>query len=99
MFVRKPKIEDLKLNNEIDSVLNSMAELGPDNPEYPKKIVHLERLVELRTQKRRKPVSLDTLALVGGGFLQILVIVAYEQKHIMKSRAMDFITKPKNITN
>lgn len=100
MFKREPRIEDLKLANEIDSVMNRMAEIGPDDPEYPKQIVYLQRLNDLKTQKRDKRVSPDTMAIVLGNLIGILIIVAYEQKHIMKSTSMNFIMKPKtNITN
>lgn len=86
------------LNPDLDvpimQVLDAMKEMQPDHEEYPLMISHLERLVELK-KKKKQPISLDNALVVAGNLLGILVIVAYEQKHVFVSKAQGLILKPK----
>ena len=83
------------LDEPIDRVLTEMNTYGPDSPEYEKLVRHLERLKDMKANERQHfVVSPDTIALVLGNLAGILIIVAYEQKHVMTSKAMGFI-KPK----
>lgn len=79
----------------IDVVLEKMQTKGPDSEEYPDLMAYLERLHELKAKDRRAPVSRDTVALIAGNLLGILLIVAYEQKHVMTSKARDMIIRPR----
>jgi len=87
---RKPSI----LDEPIEKVLTEMNTYGPDSPEYPKLIDHLDRLTRMKEQSYRRP-SPDAMAIVVGNLLGILVIVAYEQKHVMVSKGLGFVIKPK----
>lgn len=87
----KPSVID----EPIEQVLNEMNRVGPRSDEYPALVAQLDRLTEMKTQERKNKVSPDTLWIVGGGILQVLVIVAYEQKHVMVSKAVGFIQKVK----
>lgn len=86
------------LNPDLDvpimRILDEMQEFGPQSPEYPILLGHLERLVELKKTKKQ-PINLDNALVVAGNLLGILVIVAYEQKHVFASKAQGFILKPK----
>jgi uncharacterized protein YehS (DUF1456 family) len=84
-----------ELNKPIDRVLSEMDEHGPDAPEYPDLLSYLERLVALKRGNSNSSPSPDTLMTVAGNLLGILVIVAYEQKHVMSSKGLGFIGKPK----
>lgn len=84
------------LDAPIKAVLDEMKTFGPDSPEYPKLVAHLESLTRLKAEERHSRVSADTLAIVLGNLAGILVIVAYEQRHVMASKGMGFILKPKN---
>lgn len=92
---KKKSREDLQ--RQIDAVLVDMETYGPDSKEYPTLIENLERLTKLQqsTTVRRK-VSPDTVMIVLGNLLGILVIVAYEQNHVIRSKAKDFTLKPPN---
>lgn len=83
------------LDSLIDSVLDEMHASGVNSEEYPKLMAYLERLHKVKAQERRDPVSRDTLALIGGNLLGILMIVAYEQKHVMTSKGFTQIIRPK----
>jgi hypothetical protein len=94
MILRKPKPEDLKLINAINDCLDELDTFGPDDPGYVRTLASLERLMDM--QKAKKPprtFSSDTMLLVAGNLLGILIIVAYEQKHVMTSKAQGFLLK------
>lgn len=92
MFRRKPKV-DPNLDPVVDGILSEMQVYGPDTQEYTNLLGHLERVYALRKNDERKRVSPDTMALVAGNLLGILIIVAYEQKHVMTSKGLGFVQK------
>jgi hypothetical protein len=81
------------LDEPIAKILTDMNVYGPDSPEYPKLVMHLERLVRLKAEEARRRVSPDTVLIVSGNLLGILIIVAYEQKHVMVSKGLGFILR------
>ena len=82
-----------ELDKAITRVLQEMDTYGPDAPEYPKLLKSLERLTKLKRLERRPRVSRDTLAIVGGNLLGILIIVAYEHSHVVVSKGMGLLLK------
>jgi hypothetical protein len=91
LFNDRPSI----LDEPIEKVLTDMNTYGPDSPEYPKLMEHLERLVRLKAEDARSGISWDTMAIVAGNLLGILIIVAYEQKHVMVSKGLGFVLRTK----
>jgi hypothetical protein len=90
-------IESSILDEPIEKVLTDMNTYGPDSEEYPKLIDHLERLTRMKAEEgRRQRVSPDTMAIVLGNILGILVIVAYEQKHVMVSKGLGFVLRTRS---
>lgn len=95
-MLKKPKPEDLKLNNEINSVLDTMSIYGPDSPEYPKLLDHLNSLKSLQKANRAawKP-SGDQMALVLGNFAGIAFLVSYEHMHALTTKVLPLLVKPR----
>ena len=89
--LRKPSIVD----EAIGKVLTEMRQYGLDAPEYREAIEYLDRLMKMRTEERRNRISPDTILIVAGNLLGILIIVGYERGHVMTSKAMTFVVKPK----
>lgn len=87
--------KESELDKPIERLLTYMANKNPDSEEYSKALVRLERLMEQRRKERGERLSMDTLAGVIGNFLGILTIVAYEQKHVMVSKAIGFVQRNK----
>lgn len=87
--------EPTDLDREIDACHKRMRKIGFDDPDYPDMINYLERLNKLKHDKRAKQVSRDTMLIVAGNIVGILIIVAYEQRHVMTSKGLDFIQKTK----
>lgn len=83
----KPSIYD----EQIAKILTEMNTYGPDSPEYPTLLTHLEKLTSMKQKKNIMRVSPDTMALVAGNLLGILIIVAYEQNHAMTSKGLNFV--------
>jgi hypothetical protein len=90
MKIRKETKLDKIVNNVYDELLINT----PETPEFQQQIENLERLTALSNKKTR--VSPDTVVLVVGNLLGILVIVMYENKHVFTSKALSFTLKPKN---
>lgn len=61
--------------------------------EYSDTLSHLERLYTIKTETRKNRISPDTVLVVTGNLIGILVIVAYEQKHVLGSKAMNLYMK------
>lgn len=95
MFGRTPKVETIKLDAAMNRVLDDMDTVHTNSDEYSELLSNLERLSKLRTHERPGRVSPDTIATVAGNLLGILVIVAYEQHHVMTSKALGFVPKVK----
>lgn len=72
-----------------------MNTYGPDSEEYREAVSYLERLVRLKADERRIRITPDTMAIVLGNLLGILIIVAYEQKHVMVSKGLGLILRTK----
>ena len=77
------------IDEQIDAVLNDMKTNGVNSEEYPKLMSYLERLNKLKQQTKLPPVSRDTMVMVAGNLLGILLIVAYEQKHVLTSKGLN----------
>ena len=84
-----------KKNNKLDiivgTVYDEMLINTPDTEEFKAQLDNLERLTTLRSKKAK--VSPDTLAIVVGNLLCVLVVVAYEQKHVFTSKALGNMLK------
>ncbi len=82
------------VDDHITNILNEMNYVGVNSDAYPKLMEHLERFTALKAKERRAPVSRDTVALIAGNLMGILLIVAYEQKHVMTSKGFNQIIRP-----
>lgn len=89
------KDETAPIDEQINSVLREMSKKGVLSEEYQSLMTHLERLYEIKKQERTDPVSRDTIALIAGNLMGILIIVAYEQKHVLTSKGFSQILRPK----
>lgn len=79
----------------IDKVLNEMHTVEVNSEEFVELTTKLRRLYDIKAENRSDPVSRDTLALIAGNLLGILLIVAYEQRHVMTSKGFSQIIRPK----
>lgn len=93
MFARKPNPEVEELNKAITKVHEQMAEESAESEAF---VTMADQLVKLYAQKEKIPsrrISSDTLVTVSGNLLGILIIVGYESRNVVTSKALGFIGK------
>jgi hypothetical protein len=95
--VNNSKDEEITpIEREIDANLKKMQEVGVTAPEYKSLMDNLVRLNDMKTKSQsHNRISLDTLAVVGGNLLVVMLIIAFEQKHIITSKAMNHLIRPR----
>lgn len=93
LFTKKDKRTNLE--KEIDSVLEYIQSMTPESEEYTEITKNLERLYKAREGEKSKErhMSPDTMLLVAGNLLGILVILGYEKADIITSKAIGFVLK------
>lgn len=61
--------------------------------EYDIKLKVVERLVKLRAEKQNKHLTPDTIAVIAGNLLGILLILNYEKLGVVTSKALGFVIR------
>ena len=92
MFTQKDKTKP-GLDKAIDELLKEMSALNGDSEEYAKMVTQLNTLYRLKEVDPPKTISPDTLAIVAGNLLGIVMIVGHERAHVITSKAIGFILK------
>lgn len=87
------KKKQTKLELEIDSILTDMEDMYVDSDEYTTAINHLSKLYELKSKDKEFNISPDTVAVVAGNLLGILLILKHEDLNIITSKALGFVIK------
>lgn len=95
MFSRFRKNEPHILDAPIAKILIEMETYGPETPEYKNAIKQLDRLMKMKAKDSPKRISPDAVLSACAYLAGIGIIVAYEQKHVLVSKALSFIQKPK----
>lgn len=95
MPLRKPKAVDTKLEKVTENLLDEMLENGPDEEGYSANLDRLVKLHAVRQSNGRTLLNPNNMALVAGNLLGILIIVAYEQKNVLTSKAQNLLLKSK----
>lgn len=84
------------IDSQIDAITEKMHKVGVEHESYPTLLEHLAKLNEMKARDRRSPVSRDTVAIIVGGIVQTLIIVVYENKHVLTSKGFTQILRPKS---
>jgi len=92
MFRRKNP-ENTVLEDTIRSLYIHMQEVDVDTKEYLRMVDQMIKLNQLSDNRNPKPVSNDTLVLVAGNLLGIVLILSYENARVITSRAIGFVLK------
>jgi len=90
-----PRRKEHPFDDRIAATLLEMDNYDPTSTEYQLMLANVERLSEIKTKNRPSRLSPDTLALIAGNLVGIVMIVAYEQKHVMSSKANSERIRPK----
>jgi hypothetical protein len=82
------------LEVQIAAVYRKMEVTEVDSPEFDTLLKGLERLLALKEKERPKRVSRDTVWQVLGSIGGILVIVIYENRHVITTRGFNWVRLP-----
>lgn len=93
MFVWNQPKKESRLEEAIDNILAEMAGHDADSDEYAAMTDQLTKLYALKAIDKPDRISKDTLAIIAGNLIGILLIVGYEQGHILTSKAGSFLVK------
>lgn len=95
MFTPKTPRPNTGLEEAISRLHADMQTVDPNTEAYTKMAKNLGKLYKLRAldkEDKYRP-SPDTLALVLANLLGIVIIVGYEQKNVIASKALSFVQK------
>lgn len=89
MFKKK---EPNAIDVQIEALSNSMKNYPVDSPEYA---AAMEKMVVLAKTKNegKKPIDPNTIIVVAGGLLQVVMIIGHERLHVLTSKAIGFVLK------
>lgn len=87
---KKNDDKDPRLDEAIGEALES---LNPYDDDYVKKVEAVERLYKLKEVNNPRSVSPDTIAIVLGNLLGVILIVSHERTHVLTSKALSFVQK------
>lgn len=92
MITRTPRPKS-ELEKAIDSLLARMANSQEESEEYAQMADQLVKLYKLKEHDAPSRISKDTMVLVAGNLVGILIIVGYERAHVVTSKALSFAGK------
>lgn len=95
MFTPKIPYENSGLEKAIDDILVDMQGFTSETEEYAAMAKQLTALYSLKDAGRPSRVSPDTMAIVAGNLLGILVIVGYERASVVTSKGLSLLLKAK----
>jgi len=81
------------LETEIDNILSAMKGHETHTDEYAACAERLETLYNLKDVDKSDRIKPDTLVIVGGNIAVALMIIAFEQKNIVTSKVLSFLTQ------
>jgi len=81
---------EVKLDNEITTLLELMALEPSTSDDYAKMVEQLTKLYELRKGSR---VSKETWATIGANLAGIVVLMNHERAHVIASKAFTLVKK------
>ena len=85
--------EKTKLEKEIDAVLSEMENMNVSDDDYEIAIEHLSRLYDIKLKDKKWNISNDTMLVVAGNLLGIMLILKHEDLNIITSKALGFVIK------
>ena len=83
------------LEDVIRAALKQLIDEPLGTDEYDRKVDQIAKLYELKKHNASERVSKDTLYTVVGNLTGILLILNYERMHVVTSKAVGFVMKPR----
>ena len=93
MLIWKQPTEKSGLEKTIDSLMEDMKNFKGNDDSYSRMVDQLDTLYKLKEIDNPKRVSRDTLAIVTGNIVGILLIVTHEHHNVVTSKALNLLHK------
>ena len=84
----------LEINEAIERILNQMQYVEVDSEEYGTMVSRLDKLYAMKNASKNQ-LSKDAIWTIGANILGIILILGHERAHVVTSKALSFIVKPK----
>lgn len=88
-----------QINSELDKeILSALKELDnheSTSDEFGVVVDRIAKLQKLKSETGLRPPSLDTVLIVGANIFGILWLTRYEREHVITSKALGFVMKPR----
>lgn len=94
MFINRT-VTPTALDEVITSAISELKGHDANSEEYAKIVLQLTKLHALKSEEKTDRVSKDTLALVLGNLVGIIVIVGHERAHVVTSKALSLLRMAK----
>jgi hypothetical protein len=82
-----------QLDEAISEVLSDMKGFTSDSDEYAVMVDQLVKLQSLKSCEKTQAISKDTLAIVTGNLIGIVLILSYEKTNVITTRALQFMLR------
>ena len=82
-----------ELEKEIDKQVKTLRCNPAGSEEYNAALKALEKLYSFREDKSKKRISADTIAIVAGNLLGIILILTYEKTNVIATKALGFVLR------
>lgn len=89
------KREPNPVDQAIADLVSEMESMNGDTPEYAAMAKNLTELHKAKSQLKDRRISPDTLLIVGGNLVGILLILNFERAGVVASKALSFVMKTK----
>lgn len=93
MFTHRNKTPS-DLDIAIDGAYSRLADLDETTEAYAQVLDQLVKLNKMKNENSTS-VSKDTLAIIGANLTGIVMILKHEQVHVIATKAMSLVLKPK----
>lgn len=81
------------IDREIDILFFKLKGHEPDSDEYKHTLDRIVVLQKLHFETKRKPISYDTLAIVGANLAGIIMILKHEELNVVTTKAMGILLR------
>jgi hypothetical protein len=81
------------IDDEVTHILDALGTMRVDSEEYQNAARNLKEICDARSKPASRLVSSDTIVLAATNLAGILLILHYEQVHVVASKALAFVVK------
>lgn len=81
------------ISNEIDRIVKELEGMKPETQEYEAKVKAVDVLCRARSYQPARVINMDTVIAASVNIVGILLILNYENLHVVSSKALSFVLK------